>query len=360
VDARVRARGPGRQRPQPDRLALSELLDVELEAVEGLEDIAAAEAATALPRNAVEPIVRERAVIVCVPSLDGLPALRCPVAAYVVVSRSGAKPTVLVGDSALGDACALVLGSHPDGTFTTFGIDMPGRDSPAARRIREQVADRTGLRYAKERGQLLVRCRRSKDGWQALVRLTPKPLSTRPWRMRSVQGAVNACIAASMVRLLTPSAEDVFGNPMCGSGTIVIERALAGPAARIVAADVDAEMTAITREHTEAAGVDDRVEVTLDDALASSFPEATFDRLAAVLPYGFRIGSHGENVSAYPAMLSEAARISAPGARFALLTQELKLLEETIASHQHAWRLVESRRIWQGGHRPNLVVLERA
>ena len=353
----MRARGPGGERAQPGRLALSDLLDVELEAVEGLEDMAGAEAG-ALATNAVEPIVRERAVTVCVSSLDGLVSLQCPVAAYVVVSRSGAKPTVLVGDSSLVDACALVLGSHPDGTFATFGIDMPGRDSPAARRIRDAIVDRTGLRYEKERGQLLVRCRRSKDGWQALVRLTPKPLSTRPWRTRSVQGAVNACIAASMVRMLEPSADDVFLNLMCGSGTIAIERALAGQAKRIVAADIVGAMTEITLEHAQAAGVSDRIEVLEDDALGSSFPDATFDRLAAVLPYGFRIGSHGENVSAYPAMLGETARISAPGARFALLTQELKLLEETIES-QREWRRTESRRIWQGGHRPNLVLLER-
>lgn len=298
-------------------------------------------------------------MIVCVSSLDGLVSLRCPVAAYLVVSRTGAKPTVLVGDSSLGDACSRVLGSHPDGTFTTFGIDMPGRDSPAARRIREQVAHRTGLRYERERGQLLVRCRRSKDGWQALVRLTPKPLSTRPWRTRSVQGALNACIAASIVRILEPFADDGFLNLMCGSGTIAIERALVGPATRIVAADIDDTMTGITREHARAAGVTDRVEVLQDDALGSSFPDATFDRLAAVLPYGFKIGSHGENVAGYPAMLTEAARVSVPGARFALLTQELKLLEETMAA-QREWRQTESRRIWQGGHRPNLVVLERA
>ena len=295
-------------------------------------------------------------MILAVSSLEGLVALRCPVAAHQVVSRGGANPTVLVGDDALMDACSSVLGSHPDGTFATFGIDMPGRDSPAAKRIREAVASRTGLRYEKERGQLLVRCRRSKDGWQALVRLTPKPLSTRGWRTISVPGAVNACIAASMVRLLEPSPDDVFLNLMCGSGTIAIERALVGSAQRVVALDNDPEMTRITAEHAARAGVD--LEIVAGDATQPEFDDAAFDALAAVLPYGFRIGSHADNVFAYASVLRESARIAKPTARFALLTQELKLIEAALAQ-QGAWTLRDSRRIWQGGHRPELCLLVR-
>lgn len=354
----MRAGGPGRERSQPGRLALSDLLDVELEAVEGLEDVVAAEAA-GLTSNAVEPIVRERAVIACVTSLDGLTSLRCAVAAYIVVSRGGAKPTVLVGDDGLARACVSVIDAAPPDAFATFGIDMPGRDSPAARRVREAVASATGLRYEKERGQLLVRCRRSKDGWQALVRLTPKPLSTRPWRTTSVPGAVNACIAASMVRMLEPTPDDAFLNLMCGSGTIAIERALAGPATRIVALDNDPDMTRIAEEHGGRAGVSERVQVVLGDATSSALAAESFDAIAAVLPYGFRIGSHAENESGYALVLHEAARVARPGARFALLTQEVKLIESTLAE-QGAWELRSSRRVWQGGHRPSLCVLARA
>jgi tRNA (guanine6-N2)-methyltransferase len=291
--------------------------------------------------------------------LEGLVSLRCPVAAYLVVSRGGSKPTALIGDAALADACETVLGLHPDGTFATFGIDMPGRDSPAARRIQDAIAESTGLRFEKDRGQLLVRARRTKDGWQALVRLTPKPLSTRPWRTQSVPGAVNASIAASMVRLLEPSDDDAFLNVMCGSGTIAIERALYGPAHRIVALDTDPEMTRITEEHAGRAGVSDRVEILQDDATNSALPDASFDALAAVLPYGFRVGSHDDNVAGYSAVLTESARVAKPRARFAALTQELKLIESAIAD-QDAWSLRSSRRIWQGGHRPELCLLTRA
>lgn len=303
--------------------------------------------------------MRERAVIACVRELEGLVSLRCPVAAYLVVSRGGSKPTALIGDAGLAEACEMAVGLHPDGTFASYGIDMPGSDSPAARRIREAVAERTGLRFEKDRAQLLVRVRRTKDGWQALVRLTPKPLSTRAWRTQSVSGAVNASIAASMVCLLEPSDDDAFLNLMCGSGTIAIERALQGPAHRIVALDNDPEMTLITAEHADRAGVSDRVEVVQDDATGSALPDATFDSLAAVLPYGFRIGSHDANVDGYRAVLRESARVARPGARFALLTQELKLIESAIAE-QDAWSLRWSRRIWQGGHRPELCLLDRA
>ena len=92
--------------------------------------------------------------------------------------------------------------------------------------------------------------------------------------------------------------------------------------------------------------------------LRRGFPDASFDALAAVLPYGFRIGTHDDNVAGYGAVLRESARVAKPDARFALLTQELTLIESAI-SQQDAWSLRSSRRIWQGGHRPELCLLTR-
>ena len=42
------------------------------------------------------------------------------------------------------------------------------------------------------------------EGWEALVRLTPRPLSARPWRVCNLPGALDATAAHAMARLSAP------------------------------------------------------------------------------------------------------------------------------------------------------------
>ena len=72
-----------------------------------------------------------------------------------------------------------------------------------------------------------------RDGWEVLIRLTPRPLSAREWRVCNMEGALNATIAAAMIEMTDPSARRprVF-NLMCGSGTLLIETTAACPGGR--------------------------------------------------------------------------------------------------------------------------------
>src|SRR6266536_3218942 len=160
--------------------------------------------------------------------------LRTAVAAYLLVRVSGRRPSALLGDTSLFDQVEAVRRLHPPGAFRSFRLSAPGRDSAALRRLRAELTERTGLPEDPDDGELYLRIRRARqpaDGWEALVRLSPRPLSARAWRAFNLPGALNATIAAAMVELSRPRASDRVLNLMCGSGTILVERLAHGPAA---------------------------------------------------------------------------------------------------------------------------------
>src|SRR5690606_12756655 len=92
----------------------------------------------------------------------------------------------------------------------SFRFEAAGADSAVFRRLGAQLAEATGLRFEPGYGDVVLRFRRTLagTGWDVLVRLTPRPLSDRPWRVAHLPGAVNATIAAAVVALTRPRARD--------------------------------------------------------------------------------------------------------------------------------------------------------
>ena len=192
-------------------------------------------------------------------------------------------------------------------------------------------------------------------GWDVLVRVGPRPLSARAWRVADYPGAVNATIAAAMVRLGEVRADDRVLNLMCGSGTLLVERLLAGPAAAAVGVDVSEAAVAASSANLAAAGV--TAQVLQGDALAS-VPGA-FDLLLADPPWGTLHGSHETNASLHAALLTAAYEAAAPGARFVVLTHEIKIMERAVRAADALWRVRDEVRVFAKGHHPRIYVLDR-
>src|SRR6266536_472080 len=159
---------------------------VECEVLAGLESFCAAEVRRVLGRNVSllaggqAGAVRFRLVGPLAAALE----LRTAVAAYLLVRVSGRRPSALLGDTSLFDHVAAVRRLHPPGAFRSFRLSAPGRDSAALRRLRAELTERTGLPEDPDDGELYLRIRRARqpaDGWEALVRLSPRPLSPRAW-----------------------------------------------------------------------------------------------------------------------------------------------------------------------------------
>jgi predicted RNA methylase len=294
-----------------------------------------------------------------------LVAMRTVVAAYAVLTFAITRPRTLLSPEHLRritDEVTRIRRANPKGSFTGFRISAAGSDSEDFRRLGEEIGRTTGLVHDPVDGELLVRVRRSKvdeRGWDVLVRVTPRPSATRAWRVANYPGAVNATIAASMVDATHPTPGDRYLNLMCGSGTLLVERLAYGAPSEIVGVDHHAAALDATTANLRAARRKGRVD--LWDADATDLAEVTdarFDVLVADLPWGTLVGSHDDNAVLYPAVLAEAARVAVPGARFVVLTHEVRLMERTLRDQQ-AWRRVDEVRVFQKGHHPRLIRLER-
>jgi 23S rRNA G2445 N2-methylase RlmL len=292
--------------------------------------------------------VNETEAAVEVADMRAALAWRTVVAAYESVVFDVARPRTLISPEHVATIAAHVRALPSK--FASFRVSAAGSDSAELTRWRAAIADATGLTEHDE-GELLIRLRKRESNWEVLLRLTPRPLSARAWRTERYEGGLNATISAAIIQATDPQPTDRFADLMCGSGTLLIERLLAGPAARVVGFDLDAEAIAITKTHLRNAAIRGaKVDLYNEDVLTI---DGEFDKLVVNPPWGTSVGSHAENAALYPALLAAAARL---GPELFVLTHEIKLFESALQT-QHDWRLVGQHRFFQKGHWPRLFVL---
>ncbi len=361
-------RSPGRK---PHKTAARETCFYEAVAAEGLEFIARRELNARLgqlvtlhrtPESGGEPgVVHFRSTSSLYPLLH----LKTVQAIYLIRRYAVPRPRALLGDehfrALLGDI-EQVRAVHPPGAFQTFFISAAGGESAVLKRLKSALAEATGLREGLEEGDLLLRLRRppgNQTSWEVLIRLSPRPLATRSWRVCNREGALNAAVAHAMTLMTDPMPRDVFLNLGCGSGTLLIERLSAMPARRAIGCDSDPQALACARQNIEAAGCIDAAELYDWDMRRLPLPDASVDALCADLPFGHLVGSHEDNLILYPVVLAEAARVAKPGALFALITHEVRLMQRLLGD-THQWQKVTEQRIALGGLYPHIFVLARS
>lgn len=290
--------------------------------------------------------------------------LRSAQSVYVVRSFAVPRPKALLGDEHFRAMVALierVRRMHPPGAFSSLFLSAAGADSAVLTRLKAELCRATGLSLGTEDGDLLLRLRRAQsgEGWELLVRLAPRPLATRPWRVCNREGALNGAVAHAMARLSLPDPTDRFLNIGCGSGSLLIERLLIGPTRRAIGCDIDPAALRCSKANVEAAGLSERCQLELWDACQLPLHNASMDAIVADLPFGHLVGSHRENLELYPALLDEAARVARSGAHFVLLSHEVRLMERLLAQ-RNTWNLHSLVRINLGGLHPRIFVLERS
>lgn len=270
------------------------------------------------------------------------------------------RPKALLGDEALRTLRQGLQQLDASAPFTGLRLSAAGRDSVVMRRLATALAAAVGVE-ARDDGDLLVRVRRAEaGGWEVLARTTPRPLSVRAWRVCDRPGGLDAALAAALLRWVGVRPHDRVCNPMLGGGTMLIERALAGPAARLDGFDHDAEALACAERNAAAAGVAERLRLWQGDATvpAAGARSDRYDLQLADPPWGDAVGDHTANAALYTGLLAAAAARAAPEGQLLLVTHEVRLAERLLAGHP-GWRVVGERRVWQGGHRPACLWLAR-
>ncbi|HEU0164760.1 MAG TPA: methyltransferase domain-containing protein, partial [Thermomicrobiales bacterium] len=241
----------------------------------------------------------------------------------------------------------LVGGPGLDAAFRIANPLLPGnRKKPTYRVIARMSGDhiyrRTDLRTTVERG---VQARMPDWGlvedarveiWAQLVgdrlvaglRLSDETMRQRTYKMVSLPASLKPTIARAIVTLSRPEDDDVFLDPMCGAGTILIERAHAGRYGRLEGGDIDHVAVNATRENFGTRHQPFTIREW--DARELPFADGEISAIGSNLPFGKQIGSRADNQLLYPAVLKEWARVLKPGGRMVLLTSESRLLRATL------------------------------
>jgi tRNA (guanine6-N2)-methyltransferase len=158
------------------------------------------------------------------------------------------------------------------------------------------------------------------------IRLTDERMRHREYKVAQLPGSLRPSVAAALAWLSQPGPDDLVLDPLCGAGTILIERAHLGRYRLLIGCDHDAAALAAAREN-----VGPRykpLELHPWDAAAIPLPDHSVSTIITNLPWGNRHGSHVENRRLYPRLFHEFQRLIQPGGRLVILTGETRLMSE--------------------------------
>ena len=186
------------------------------------------------------------------------------------------------------------------------------------------------------------------------IRLTDITQRQRAYKRVSLPASLKPTIAAAMALVSRPRADDTVLDPMCGTGTLLIERAEAGRYRQLLGGDLEPEAVAAAREN-----IGRRYQpIELRQWDARHLPLAD-DSVSAVIsnpPFGRQVGSPKAVRELYPALLGEWARVLVPDGRMVLLTSETDLLRRSLP---RGLRLAERLPLLVRGYPAAIHVLSR-
>src|SRR5579884_1129765 len=149
------------------------------------------------------------------------------------------------------------------------------------------------------------------------LRLSDITMRQRIGERVTLPASLKPTVAYAMVSLSRPVPEDVFLDPMCGSGTIVIERGEVGRYRLLLGGDVDPAAVDVTRRN-----IGPRfkpIEIRQWDARRLPLDAGSISAVVCNLPFGKQIGTPGEIRALYPALLTEWRRVLDAAGRAVLL-----------------------------------------
>ncbi len=167
------------------------------------------------------------------------------------------------------------------------------------------------------------------DEFFLAIRLSDERMRHRDYKVIDRPGSLRPAVAAALGWLSEPDPNDVVLDPLCGVGTILIERAHLGRYRLLIGGDSDREAIAAAR-----ANVGPRykpIQLERWDATALALENASISKIVTNLPWGAKYGSHAGNRRLYPRLLAEFRRVLQKDGLMVMLTAEVQLMREAIA-----------------------------
>lgn len=231
------------------------------------------------------------------------------------------------------DAVAVVASVRPGRKLrkATFRVVARKTGDHAFRRVDVQRVVESGIHQRFPRWRLVEEDAQF-EVWVTLVgrfligglRLSGIEMRQRAYKRVSLPASLKPTIAHAMVLLSEPRPDDVFLDPMCGAGTIVIERAEVSRYKQLICGDI--APTAVEAVRVNVGRRYKPIEIRQWDARNLALEGHSVSAIVTNMPFGKQIGTHQRNQDLYPGLLREWARVLADSGRMVLLTGEGRLL----------------------------------
>jgi len=164
------------------------------------------------------------------------------------------------------------------------------------------------------------------------IRLTDERIKRWKYKVSHVPASLNPSVAYSMVFLSEPNPLDIFVDPLCGAGTIPIERAYFGRYNMIIAGDIQQNSIESAKNNIESS----RKKINLIQWDVNFLPirDRSIDKVVCNLPFGKQTGSQAENKKLYVSFFKEVRRVIRPQGRCVLLSGDHNLVDSIISNYR--------------------------
>ncbi|MGB9737344.1 MAG: methyltransferase domain-containing protein [Chloroflexus sp.] len=183
------------------------------------------------------------------------------------------------------------------------------------------------------------------------IRLSDASLRIRG-KIAHLPASLRPALAATMVMLTQPAADDIFLDPMAGVGTILLERAAAGPFTALYGGDISP--AAVTAMQANLRGIRGQIAIRRWDATKLPLPDASVTKVAVNLPFGTQIGEGEDLEELYRDVLRQIARVLKPGGRLVTLVADQQLLDRAKTQAAPVLRATARHRVLVLGHRATI------
>lgn len=217
--------------------------------------------------------------------------LRSVSRAYLVLRDSKYNPLYIANHkSILGDIIDIIVDKNRN-DFNSFKISCAGSDSPEIKSISKYIKE-TYFFKEKDEADLKIHLIKDGDVWEIGAQITPRPLSTRSYRVMNMGGAIDATVAYAMNSLCDLEKKKSYLNVFSGSGTLLIEAGLSyGNLEKIVGFDRNKKNLSLSVKNIKKSGLIKKIEIKEGD-IADNPNWGKFDVITSDLPFGMLISKN--------------------------------------------------------------------
>jgi len=190
------------------------------------------------------------------------------------------------------------------------------------------------------------------------LQLTDESLYKRYEKAFNHTAAIKSTIAYGMIVLSSVKPGEAMLDPMCGSGTIVLEAAsLFKDKVRIMAGDIDEKCVKGTMENARLNGLEKYIEVKKMDATKLEEHVSSVDKIITNPPYGVRMEKRNLR-EFYRKFLISSSKVLNDSGVLTMITLKANMFRHVLFATKR-YKIIHERVVEAGGIYPHIFVLQK-